>query len=164
MRQKTKEIDKEKEKEDKKLRKESDNAIEILEQNESPFLSQMPKRTEEEEEYNEEVSNDYLFYPESKYKGWWEFLITINLLVTCFVTPVSIAFSETDEGLSMMILNAIIDIFFVIDIIVTFNSAFYTEDMELINNRKEITKLYLQGWFTIDLLAVIPFDYILNAT
>ena len=42
MRQKTREIEKQ---EEVKIKKESDNAIEILEQNESPFLQQIPKRT-----------------------------------------------------------------------------------------------------------------------
>ena len=43
-----------------------------------------------------------------------------------------------------------------------FNSAYYDEETELIDDRKEIAKYYLKGWFTVDVLAIIPFDYILS--
>ena len=61
-------------------------------------------------------------------------------------------------------MDLVIDILFCLDIIVIFNSAFYNEDSEIIDDRKEIASSYLTGWFTIDLLAVIPFDSIINAS
>lgn len=57
-----------------------------------------------------------------------------------------------------------IDLLFLIDVIVIFNTAYYDEDVDLIDSRKTIAKMYLKGWFTVDMLAIIPFDTILNAT
>jgi hypothetical protein len=60
-------------------------------------------------------------------------------------------------------LDYIIDALFLIDILVIFNSAFYDEDVELIDDRKDIAISYIQGWFIVDLLAIIPFDQIINS-
>lgn len=60
-------------------------------------------------------------------------------------------------------MDTCVDILFGIDIIVIFNTAYYDLEVELIDDRKEIAKFYLSGWFTIDLLAIIPFDRIMNA-
>ena len=59
--------------------------------------------------------------------------------------------------------NLFIDIMFAIDIMVIFNSAYYTVDSDLIDSRATITKEYLTGWFLIDLFAIIPFDALLEA-
>jgi hypothetical protein len=46
---------------------------------------------------------------------------------------------------------------------VIFNTAFYDEDVELIDDRKDIAASYIQGWFVVDLLAIIPFDQLINS-
>lgn len=57
----------------------------------------------------------------------------------------------------------IIDFMFLLDIIIIFNTAYYTDDYDLIDSRKEIACNYLNGWFSIDFIAIIPFDVILEA-
>lgn len=47
---------------------------------------------------------------------------------------------------------------FLCDMIIIFNSAYYDEDFNLVQDRKLIAKQYLTGWFSIDLLAIVPFD------
>ena len=44
--------------------------------------------------------------------------------------------------------------------IVIFNSAFYTDDFVIIDNRKDIAIAYLKGWFLCDIISIIPFDTI----
>lgn len=63
----------------------------------------------------------------------------------------------------MKLANNIIDFLFLIDILLIFNTAFYTEDMEIITHRKTIAKKYIRGWFFIDSLAILPFELILGA-
>ena len=58
----------------------------------------------------------------------------------------------------MKVMNTTIDLLFVFDIIIIFNSAFYNEFNEILDDRKVIAKNYLTGWFTIDVVAIIPFD------
>ena len=63
---------------------------------------------------------------------------------------------------SWKITNYIVDCFFLIDIIFIFNTAIIDEeDSIIIANRSEIAWQYLKGWFTIDLVAIIPFEAIL---
>ena len=52
----------------------------------------------------------------------------------------------------------IIDVLFLIDIIVTFNTAFYTESLEIIDDRRQIAKAYVKSWFFPDLIAILPLD------
>ena len=104
-----------------------------------------------------------LIYPENKYKGIWDLFMTFVLLFTCILTPYTIAF-VADEPPSLVITNATIDVLFLIDMCFMFLSVYYDEEMKLIDDRKRIAENYLKGWFTIDLLAIIPFDVILNST
>lgn len=46
--------------------------------------------------------------------------------------------------------------------VIIFNSAFVTEDFETIDCRKLIAYDYLKGWFWIDLLAVMPFQWFIR--
>jgi hypothetical protein len=105
----------------------------------------------------------FMFYPEDRMKGTWDLFITLVLLITCLYTPIEIAFDEGQGG-STPLFSVLIDICFILDIIVIFNSAYYTVDMDIIDDRKNICCSYLSGWFLIDLMSVIPFEIILNAT
>ena len=73
------------------------------------------------------------------------------------VTPYRIAFSETDP-LEWIILNFMIDFTFLIDIIFSFMSAYYTDEFVLVDNRCTIAQNYMMSWFLIDILAIIPFE------
>lgn len=52
----------------------------------------------------------------------------------------------------------VVDFFFLLDIIANFFFAFHSSDYEMIDSKKAIAKAYLKGWFTVDVLAIIPFD------
>lgn len=104
----------------------------------------------------------FLIYPEMKVKEAWDCIITLTLLTTCLVTPLHIAFNP--DSLSSTVFNTIFDTLFLIDILIIFNSAFYTPEMELVEDRPRIAKNYITGWFMIDIVAIIPFDLILNAS
>ena len=83
------------------------------------------------------------------------------MIITCILTPISIAFSYKANKISD-IPDHIIDTFFLIDIIITFNSAYITDEFEIIYDRKSITKNYLTGWFFIDVFSIIPFDLLVS--
>ena len=67
------------------------------------------------------------------------------------------------DNLGWLIANNTFDFFFLIDIILNFNTAYYDEDFAIIEDRCEIAKSYLTGWFIIDVLAIFPFDVLMNA-
>ena len=113
-----------------------------------------------------------MIYPDNPKKSIWDLWITLILLITCIVTPVSIAFKKSkkkeagiaeDSHSQLDGINNFMDIMFAIDIIVIFFSAIQTEDMEILHDRKTIIKEYLTGWFLIDVLAIFPFEWVINS-
>ena len=106
----------------------------------------------------------YLIYPNDKFKlMFWDILISICLLLTCILIPFNLAFSEQlDEVTWYNIFLFTIDGFFVIDIIINFNTAVIQNEVNVITNRKKIALMYIKSWFIIDLLSVIPFDIIIE--
>jgi hypothetical protein len=105
----------------------------------------------------------YIIYPENRYKGIWDLFMTLVLIITCIQTPLDIAFDSKDQGKFSEYLDLAINLLFFFDILVIFNSAYYDNDVDIIDNRKEIAKNYIQGWFVIDVLAIVPFDKMINA-
>lgn len=76
----------------------------------------------------------------------WDLFMTLVLIITCIQTPLNIAFedvSDTSRDTFSIYLDYIIDFLFFLDIIVIFNSAYYDEEVELIDDRKEIAKFYI---------------------
>ena len=55
-----------------------------------------------------------------------------------------------------------IDIFFALDIIITFNTAIQDEKGRVIDDLCGIAKDYISGWFFIDFISVFPMDLILE--
>lgn len=102
-----------------------------------------------------------MMYPGDARKSTWDIIMTIVLLITSFQTPYAIGFRISSE---IDILGTIIDSLFAIDIFVCFNTAFFNEDQVLIDNRKKIAIQYMQGWFLIDILSIMPFDIILESS
>lgn len=111
----------------------------------------------------EEQRISYLIYPENDLKGHWDTFVTLLLIFTCVVTPYRIALVEVDD-LGWIIANYTIDFLFFVDIILNFNSAYYDEDFEIVEDRWTIAKNYLTGWFVVDTLAIFPFDAIAEAS
>lgn len=62
-------------------------------------------------------------------------------------------------GDSGRIVNAVVDFFFFIDIILIFNTAKFDENMVLEDDRRTIAYNYLKGWFIVDFVAIIPIEW-----
>lgn len=108
-----------------------------------------------------------MFYPEDSKKEYWDLIITLVLLFACIYTPIEIAFdfdSNDEKSIAQSLIKNLIDLFFLLDIIIIFNSAFYNEESDIIEDRGVIFVNYISGWFLIDILAIIPFDVLLNST
>jgi hypothetical protein len=102
-----------------------------------------------------------MFYPDDNRKTMWDLGISFVLIFVCFCTPYRISFVEV-ETTNWTIAMYTIDLFFLLDMIIIFNTAYYQEDFKMIEDRKEIAKDYLRQWFAIDLVAILPFDLIMK--
>ena len=102
-------------------------------------------------------------YPQDPAVVAWEILISLILLVSCVTTPVNLAFPDLEPNHQWYgNMHLAIDILFGFDIILNFNAAFEDETFAVRDDRKEIACRYIKGWFWIDMLAVLPFDGIVN--
>ena len=82
----------------------------------------------------------------------------IFILYQSIIIPFRLCFEVEAEG-TWKVFETMIDISFMLDIFVQFNTAFYKKG-NLINSRREICCNYVQSWFIIDLLASFPYDWV----
>ena len=101
-----------------------------------------------------------MFYPENKYKNAFDLIVALVLVISCILSPLYIAFESdsNEQKIGWVVTNWTIDAFFLIDIFTMFMSSYYDDDFRIVHDRKIIATKYVQGWFFIDVLAIIPFD------
>jgi hypothetical protein len=121
------------------------------------------KFMEEQRLRNLKTYDYFVILPDDHFKKKWDLLITFMLLFTALVSPYRIAFVDYDS-LSWVIVETSTDCIFGIDLILNFFFAFYDDQDEVIDNRKEIALTYFKGWFFIDFMTILPISQILNTT
>ena len=97
-----------------------------------------------------------IFLPDSN------FIITIDMISIIFIIfdilyiPLEISM-EINFPDSIKLTELIIEIFFLFDMVLIFNTAYYHKGT-LVKNRPKIFTNYVKFWFWIDLLSILPFD------
>ncbi len=98
-------------------------------------------------------------HPTNHFTAFWTLGIVILLVAAAILTPLYISFASDDDEIYVY-LNDIFDICFAIDIILNFLTAYVDPDRRIVWDQKKIATRYLQSWFTVDLIAVLPFETI----
>ena len=115
----------------------------------------------DDEEAMYEDPDPWVFDPNSMEKGFWDLWIAFCILYSVISIPVYIGFNvfpTTDNALYVW--DWIIDGFFWLDILLSFNTGFYTDGEQLVTNRKYVTRNYLEGWFLLDFVCAFPWDLV----
>ena len=105
----------------------------------------------------------------SAFVGRWDVVTALALLFTATFTPYEISFLGTAELMSFrFFLNRVIDAIFTFDLCLNFFVMFpqqksVVESVYWVDDLKAIMLNYLKGWFTIDLISILPF-WILDST
>ena len=94
--------------------------------------------------------------PLHPWKNQWDFLIIVLVLYNAIFIPVAIGFPSY-EGESDLF-GYFIDGLFILDIFLSFRTAYVMENGEINWDAKSIRQNYLKTWFTIDLIASIPLE------
>jgi hypothetical protein len=84
-------------------------------------------------------------------------------VISVITTPIDLAFprySEENESYTDFLFA--IDFFFLVEIIINFNSAFENNLLEIEDDRKAIFLNYIKLWFFIDFFSIFPFELILK--
>ena len=105
-------------------------------------------------------AHKYAIHPNVPWKGQWDFIIIILVMINATLIPFSIAFP--DEKFDNPATTIIMDLLFIIDLVFNFNTAFNRENGELEWDLKAIRNNYIRGWFVIDLVACMPLDLLLS--
>ena len=100
-----------------------------------------------------------LFRTDSCFVFIWNIISVLFFLYYITLMPFFIAFDLTFH--SVLILEQVMDAFFILDLFVNFNIMIRRGD-RLITSRREIAKNYLKTFFVLDVITSIPFSFILD--
>jgi hypothetical protein len=100
-------------------------------------------------------------HPDSTFSVFWDVLSAVALVYVAFGVPFNVGFSYMPALFSFgWTVDAIVDVFFISDVTMTFLTAFYTPVGLLNWSKADIARRYMRGWFAIDMAASLPFQYL----
>jgi len=78
-----------------------------------------------------------MMYPDDSIAMGWEGFISIILLISCFTTPISLAFPDLEsENISYRNFSISIDLIFLMEIMINFRYAFEDDTYQIIDEPK----------------------------
>lgn len=101
----------------------------------------------------------FVLYPDAFIRAIWDISLFILIIYQGFFLPMRISF-ELPATDFLFYLDIVIDVMFIIDIILNFNTGFYQKG-QLVMKREFIVKDYLAMWFWVDLISSTPYTWIL---
>jgi hypothetical protein len=81
----------------------------------------------------------------------------VLVLYSAATVPLDICFKYT-KTLGAVVVDVFVDIFFICDLVLNFRTAFIRFDGTYEIDPAAVRRHYLRSWFSVDLLASIPFD------
>jgi Ion transport protein len=107
-----------------------------------------------------------IFYPKENLKLVWDAFIASLILYTALTQPLQLAFdsyTQGPNGFGLVVFDYIVIGFFFLDMLVTLNTAFYSEKYDAyVTVRRLIFLKYLGNYFFVDLLSSIPLDVVVT--
>ncbi|KAG7400295.1 hypothetical protein PHYBOEH_006235 [Phytophthora boehmeriae] len=93
--------------------------------------------------------------PLGRFRLFWDIISIYFIFYNALVLPFKASFDVTanDSGF-----ESFLDIFFAIDIILTFNTA-VEKDGSISYSRRLAAERYVRTWFAVDLIAAMPYKY-----
>ncbi|GMN39766.1 hypothetical protein TIFTF001_008989 [Ficus carica] len=92
---------------------------------------------------------------------WWQTFLVVLVVYSAWASPFELAFKKVATG-SLMIVDLIVNSFFVIDIILTFFVAYLDKNTYLlVDDHKKIAVRYVtKFWLPMDVASTLPFQLI----
>jgi hypothetical protein len=106
-----------------------------------------------------EQHEKFFIHPEtSEFMKTWDLILALALTFTAAVTPLEIAFFQTELD-ALFFVNRMVDIIFIIDIGVNFHLAYFDgQQRKWITNSWKIRLRYAKSWLALDIISTLPFD------
>mmetsp|Transcript_26768 Transcript_26768/g.25790 ORF Transcript_26768/g.25790 Transcript_26768/m.25790 type:complete len:548 (+) Transcript_26768:611-2254(+) len=102
----------------------------------------------------------FVIYPDATLKGVWDLVVLVFIIYQAIMIPFRLCF-EVDSTGPIKYVEDVMDISFMMDIVVTFNTGFYQKGY-LVMKRKTIIKNYLLTWCFIDLVSSFPYSWFIG--
>ena len=103
------------------------------------------------------VKKGKVIRPDSEIKQWWDVGYDVAVLYSLCTTMYYLAYEYPGRG--MYAVDVCVWVFFVADVFVTSNTAFFSPDHYIITSRKLIFLRYAQSWLLPDVIALLPFSF-----
>ncbi|KAF4036435.1 Cyclic nucleotide-binding domain [Phytophthora infestans] len=94
--------------------------------------------------------------PLGRFRLFWDLTSISFIFYNAIVLPFKATFDVEAKDNPF---ETVLDVFFLIDIILTFNTAIEKEG-SIRYNRRLVAETYLKSWFLVDLIAALPYGYI----
>ncbi|KAF9603585.1 hypothetical protein IFM89_037084 [Coptis chinensis] len=95
---------------------------------------------------------------DSGYRCWEAFMVFL-VAYSAWVYPFEIAFMKSSPTRGLYIADSVVDLFFAIDIVLTFFVAYIDPRTQLlIRDPRKVARRYLSTWFVMDLASTLPFE------
>lgn len=108
------------------------------------------------------MSNFGILEPMGRSRLAWDVLWCVGLVYDIWINSFTLFFLERRSlPKAFEILNFIVVGFFLVDILVNFNTG-YTDGHRTIRCRRRIAKEYMRFWFWVDLIAAVPVEYFMD--
>ncbi|CAL1680333.1 unnamed protein product [Lasius platythorax] len=92
------------------------------------------------------------------FKSCWDWLILIATFYVAIIVPYNASFINTDRP--TMVSDVVVEALFIIDILFNFRTTYVSRKGEVVSNSKSIAVNYVKGWFFVDIVAALPFDFL----
>jgi hypothetical protein len=97
-----------------------------------------------------EMQKNKMISPSGAFRSRWDLVQAVLLIYIAINVPYRIGFDQgTQPWEFYFVFDAMVDIFFWVDLFLNFRTAVYTADGEIEISPKRVRKLYLKGWFPI---------------
>ncbi|KAF8411833.1 hypothetical protein HHK36_004392 [Tetracentron sinense] len=108
---------------------------------------------------NQIKSKGRIISPMSSRYRCWETLMVFMVAYSAWVYPFEVAFMNASPKGALYIADNVVDLFFAIDIVLTFFVAYIDPRTQLlVHDSRKIAVRYLSTWFVMDLASTIPFE------
>ncbi|EQC27413.1 hypothetical protein SDRG_14739 [Saprolegnia diclina VS20] len=101
----------------------------------------------------------WVFHPQDLFLVNWQLSVATAIMYSTIMVPYRIGFNSDPSGSELMF-DLFVDALFFVDIGISFRTAYYTMERQLVVNGNTIMYAYLRGWFLVDFVSTVPIDTI----
>jgi CRP-like cAMP-binding protein len=103
-------------------------------------------------------TSEYVLTPPEWFTLVWDWLVLLLTTYNTFMLPIPAFFQPSLSTSGLVVLDYMIDLVFLCDILLHFNTAYTDEWGILITNKSTIVRRYLKTNFLLDIISISPFE------